>query len=291
MVITRLNSECIKCLMNKFLKNMPTDKGEEYKLQYIQTLLRILSEATLPDSAPVVMNRIEKALGMLQDFSKEKLFFNNLLMSKQEYIKMKIAAAKDPLRLAVNFAMLGNYIDFGALDSVSEEILHEKLDSAEKINIDDVELMNFKTDLVKAERLVYLTDNCGEVVLDKLLIEEIQREFPALKIHVLVRGERVLNDATMEDAEQIGLTQIVSVSGNGSGIAGTVLDDISEMSKAIIDSADVIVAKGQANFETLRYCGKNVYYLFLCKCKMFADRFGVVPQTGMILNDRRMKAE
>lgn len=291
MVITRLNSECIKCLMNKFLKNMPTDKGEEYKLQYIQTLLRILSEATLSDSAPVVMNRIEKALGMLQDFSKEKLFFNNLLMSKQEYIKMKIAAAKDPLRLAVNFAMLGNYIDFGALDSVSEEILHEKLDSAEKINIDDVELMNFKTDLVKAERLVYLTDNCGEVVLDKLLIEEIQREFPTLKIHVLVRGQQVLNDATMEDAEQIGLTQIVSVSGNGSGIAGTVLDDISETSKAIIDSADVIIAKGQANFETLRYCGKNVYYLFLCKCKMFADRFGVVPQTGMMLNDRRMKAE
>lgn len=291
MEITRLHSECIKCLMNKFLKNMPAGRGEKYNLFYIQTLLRVLSEAKLSDSAPIVMNRIEKELGTRGDFSKEKLYFNELLMREQEFIRGKIALSDDSLKLAVKFAQLGNYIDFGALDSVSEEVLKSRLDSADKMDIDETEFGNLKNDLVTAKRLVYLTDNCGEVVLDKLLIEEIKREFPKLEINVLVRGYPVLNDATLDDAKQIGLTDIVAVDGNGSGIAGTVLEDISNEAKAIIDSADVIIAKGQANFETLRYCKKNIYYLFLCKCKTFADRFGVESGTGMMLNDRRMKAE
>lgn len=289
MEITRLHSECIKCLLNKFLKNQPTDRDEGYNLFYIQTLLRILSEAKLTDSAPIIMNRIEKALGTRGDFSKEKLYFNELLIKKQDFIREKIASASEPLKLAVKFAQLGNYIDFGALDSVSEEVLESKLNSADKMEIDETEFRNLQTDLERAERLVYLTDNCGEVVLDKLLIEELKAQYPRLQVDVLVRGYPVLNDATMEDAEQIGLTEVANVTSNGSSIAGTVLEDISNKAKAIIDSADVIIAKGQANFETLRYCKKNIYYLFLCKCKTFADRFNVEPGTGMMINDRRME--
>lgn len=289
MEITRMHSECIKCLLNKFLKNMPADKDEEYNLFFIQTLLKVLSEAKLTDSAPIVMNRIEKALGARGDFTKEKLYFNRLLMDKQDFIREKIADSFEPLKLAVKFAQLGNYIDFGALDSVSEEVLESRLNSADETVIDEKEFENLKKDLEGAKRLVYLTDNCGEVVLDKLLIEEIKRQYPELKIDVLVRGFPVLNDATMEDAELIGLTDVVSVTSNGSPIAGTVLEDISDEAKAIVDSADVIIAKGQANFETLRYCKKNIYYLFLCKCKTFADRFNVEQGTGMMINDRRMK--
>lgn len=285
----RLHSECIKCLLNKFLKKLPDDAAEEYKLQFVQKLLKILSEAKLSESAPIVMNKIEKELGTTDDFSKEKQFFNELMMSKVPYISKKIESATDPLKLAVHFAMLGNYIDFGAMDSVSEKALEEKLDSAEDIVVDNTELENLKSELATANRLVYLTDNCGEVVMDKLLIEQIKKAFPKLKINVLVRGRPVLNDATMEDAEQIGLTKVVDVCGNGSRFAGTVLEDVSENALKIIDSADLIIAKGQANFETLRYCGKNIYYLFLCKCKMFSSRFGVAPHTGMLLNDLRMK--
>lgn len=285
----RLHSECIKCLLNKFLNKIPPDKDEKYRLYYIQTLLKIMSEADPADSAPVVMNRIEAVLGTANDFSEEKRFFNNLMMSKEEHIKGKIKKSDDPLKLAVCFAQLGNYIDFGALDSISEDVLQSKLDSAEGIAVDSAELKCLKDDLAKAERLTYLTDNCGEVVLDKLLIEQIKEQFPDIDITVLVRGRPVLNDATIDDARQIGLTETVKVFGNGSGIAGNVLSDISKEAKEVIDSADVIIAKGQANFETLRYCGKNIYYLFLCKCKMFSSRFGVPPQTGMLLNDLRMK--
>ena len=117
--------------------------------------------------------------------------------------------------------------------------------------------------------MVYLTDNCGEVVLDKMLVKLLKEMYPNLDITVIVRGEQILNDATMEDAVQIGMTDMVNVIGNGNNIAGTWLDAVSEQALKLIDQADVIIAKGQGNFETLYGCGKNIYYMFLCKCQLF----------------------
>jgi uncharacterized protein with ATP-grasp and redox domains len=142
--------------------------------------------------------------------------------------------------------------------------------------------------LGRAKRLVYLTDNCGEIVIDKLMIEQICKINPELHVTVIVRGKEILNDATMEDAIQVGLDQITTVTGNGSNIAGTCLDEISEEAKNLIEQADFIISKGQGNFETLQECGLNIYYLFLCKCMMFANRFQVPRFTGMLLNDIRM---
>ena len=85
------------------------------------------------------------------------------------------------------------------------------------------------------------------------------------------------------------MDKVVKISGNGSDIAGTCLDKVSKETREKIESADVVIAKGQGNFETMRHCGHNVYYLFMCKCKMFADRFNVPRFSGMFLNDKRMK--
>ena len=95
----------------------------------------------------------------------------------------------------------------------------------------------------------------------------------------------MLNDCTIEDAKQIGLDKLVNVYGNGTAVAGTVLEKISPDTKAIIDNADLVISKGQGNFETLHHCGKNIYYLFLCKCEMFAKRFNVQKFTGIFIND------
>ncbi len=96
------------------------------------------------------------------------------------------------------------------------------------------------------------------------------------------------NIISMEDAVQVGLTSIVEVIGNGSGVAGTDLTLISEEAKSKIEEADVIIAKGQGNFETLQMCGKNVYYIFMCKCDMFANRFQVPKYYGMFINDKNL---
>ena len=102
---------------------------------------------------------------------------------------------------------------------------------------------------------------------------------------MLVRGKAVLNDATMEDAKQIGLTEMVSVLGNGSGIAGTAFAKISEEARKVLKEADVILAKGQGNFESMYGCGLNVYYLFLCKCDWFVKRFGLTKNAGVFLRE------
>ena len=99
-------------------------------------------------------------------------------------------------------------------------------------------------------------------------------------------GKPVLNDATMEDAVQVGLDKAAQVIGNGTDVAGTCLEELSEQALDVINTADVMIAKGQGNFETLQKCGKNIYYIFMCKCDMFAKRFNVPKYTGVLINDK-----
>ena len=105
---------------------------------------------------------------------------------------------------------------------------------------------------------------------------------------MLVRGKDILNDCTIADAKEVGMDKIAKVVSNGTAIAGMCITKISEQAKDLINNADVIISKGQGNFESLRFCGKNIYYLFLCKCEMLASRLNSSALKGMLLNDLRM---
>lgn len=285
----RLKPECINCIVNKHLTAYPEGISETEKTDYMQSVLRIVSQASKDNSAPVIVGKIydlqREMFGMEKDFTEIKKYYNAEMMKRFDSFEQEIENAKDPFRAAVQYAMTGNYIDFGAMKTVDEEKLNELLCQAKDISFDETEYQKLKSEVLTNKKLVYLTDNCGEIVFDILLIKTIQKMNPNLQITVLVRGLPVLNDATMDDAVQIGLTEIVDVMGNGSGIAGTCLESISSEALQKIDEADFVISKGQGNFETLQECGKNIYYLFLCKCIMFANRFQVPQFTGMLLND------
>jgi uncharacterized protein with ATP-grasp and redox domains len=293
MEIKRLNSECVSCLVNKYLKKIPENTEESQKLKYMQRVLNIVAEAKVWQSAPEIVPKITAAqkeiFGFSEDFTEIKKYFNSLMLGLESQLENNILNSKEPLKLAFLYAMLGNYIDFGAMLSVDENKLRELLENAEELTVDDKEFRLLKEDLKKSKKLIYITDNCGEVVLDKLFIKAILKEYPNISVEAIVRGENVLNDATLTDAKQVFLDKLVTVTGNGTNIAGTCLSKLPEDIKTKIDNADIIISKGQANFETLRYCGKNIYYIFMCKCQMFADRFGVPKLSGMLLNDLRMK--
>ncbi len=111
--------------------------------------------------------------------------------------------------------------------------------------------------------------------------------YPDIKIDVIVRGRDVLNDATTDDAKQVGLDNIASVTQNGTGIAGTALNKINNESLALINNAYIIISKGMGNFETLKGSGLNIYYMFLCKCDKFCHMFDVPRFTYMFLNEKR----
>ena len=129
---------------------------------------------------------------------------------------------------------------------------------------------------------------CGEIVLDKLFLKELKKRFPHLELCVMVRGEEVLNDATLEDAETVGLHNVARVIPNGNGVGGTVENMLQGEAKEVLEQADIILSKGQANFETLNGCGRNIYYSFLCKCDWFSGRFQVERNTGMFLREREI---
>ena len=140
-----------------------------------------------------------------------------------------------------------------------------------------------RQDVCNAKKIVYLLDNCGEIVIDKLILEVIKSMNPQAEIMAIVRGEEAMNDATMEDAVQVGLNELVNVIGNGSDILGTCLKYISEEARTVIEEADVVLSKGQGNFETLQGYDKNIYYIFLCKCEMIAEMFGVEKFSPMLV--------
>ncbi|MCD8022757.1 MAG: ARMT1-like domain-containing protein [Lachnospiraceae bacterium] len=222
--------------------------------------------------------------GCVRDYSEEKSYYNQLLLKKEQGIREKIHSAEDPLLKALQFSLVGNYIDFSAVNNVEEEYLETLLKEVEQNSVTGEAYERLKRDLSSRRNLLFLTDNAGEGVLDKLFLEVIRESFPHLSVKVLVRGKPVLNDMTMEDALEIGLQKVAEVYDNGNGIAGTWLPELSSQAKDIWENAEVIIAKGQANYETLRLCGANIYFIFLCKCEMFCRSFQVPRYTGILVH-------
>ena len=137
-----------------------------------------------------------------------------------------------------------------------------------------------------ANDFLLIADNRGEIVLDKLFLEQLQKRFPKLRLSVLVRGGAVLNDATVEDAKYVGIDKYARVISNGLPIAGTVYSLRADEAREVLDGADVILAKGQGNYESLCKQGMHIFYSFLCKCELFTSRFDVRKLTGIIVEER-----
>lgn len=292
----KLNPYCMCCAVNKQEEKIRKFPDMDKKTEYMKKVMSILSSAEEQDCSPSLSVEIKKLYSEFwncpaEDYTEIKKEFNQLMLNVEASVDEKIRTSADPLETALLYARIGNYIDFAALENVSQETMLKLLENENQEPLSQTEYANFQTDLSTAKTLVYLTDNCGEIVLDKLAVKILKEKYPQLNITVIVRGYPVVNDATMEDAEEIGLTDIVKVTGNGSNVGGTWFPGLSNEARTLLEQADVILAKGQGNFETMNDCGLNVYYLFLCKCDLFQRRFHAKALQGMFLNERRIQME
>ncbi len=286
--------ECIYCIIDKAdLLFSEHETDEDKKVQFIKKVFNIISMSEKEDSPPYLTAQIIRVLNdelqlgdIYEDIKRE---YNELLVSMEDEILKTIYDSEDRLLTALKFAMAGNFIDFGAMDEVDVEQLKEIMFKAPQQAIDVVEYENFLKELENSGRLAYIIDNAGEIVLDKIFIKIIKELYPDLRIDAIVRGKPIYNDATILDAQEIGLCDLVNVVGNGTDIPGTHLETINEKSKMLIDNADFIISKGQGNFETLFGCGKNIYYIFLCKCDLFTKRFNLEKYKGIFVNEKNVK--
>ena len=228
-----------------------------------------------------------KYFGSVASFRDEKKQYNDLVLSMEDALREEINSSDDPLLTAFSFARAGNYIDFGALSDVDEKTF---LSLLEREELSDNDLQTFEAFAKQCETagsLLLLADNCGEIVLDKLFLEQLKKQYPQLKLSVMVRGGEVLNDVTVEDAEYAGIGSVAEIISSGIGVSGTVYRMLSDEAKSALDNADVILSKGQGNYEALSGQGRHIFYSFLCKCERFTNRFGVPRLTGIFVEEKQ----
>ena len=288
----KLNSKCMACQIRKQEAKIRHFNDEDRKKQYMEAIRQRFEHPKDDDCVPSISTELKKFYysfwGVpMEDFTRISKEYDQLMLDLEAELRSTIRYSEDPLKAALIYARTGNYIDFAALPEVSKETALSLIKSENKDDLDEQEYRQFCQDMKKAENVVYITDNCGEIVLDKIAIQILKKIFPNIRITALVRGLPAGNDATMEDAEFCGLTDVVPVLGNGNDVGGTWLHGISTHARELLYNADVIIAKGQGNYETLHGCGLNIYYLFLCKCDWFQQLFHAKLLQGMFINEKR----
>lgn len=278
----RISESCAKCLYDRQLNK--TDNA-----QYLAEIKELLDNRGENDTSPYMVylfNKVHvKYFGKGADYSEIKKQYNDLMLNLEEKFRMEIESAEDPLARSLVMARIGNYIDFGAMNHVDQDELLALFADTTMREDDEKTYRSFLKECGKASSFLLICDNCGEIVLDKLMIEQLVKRFPQIKVMVLVRGGEVLNDATIDDANYTGLDKVADIISNGEAIAGTIYDMMPQDAKNALDEADVILAKGQGNYESLSGQGRHIFYEFLCKCDLFTGRFAVPKLTGMFIEE------
>jgi len=238
-------------ILNSVLKELP---------KFPQTV-------TPPEIAVNVHRIVKKVSGNKDPYKKVKEKFNKKALKLYSGLKHKINKSDNHLLTASKLAIAGNIIDFGAggsnfdLDKTIEEVMSSNL-AIDHFN-------RFKDDILKSSSILYIGDNSGEIVFDRILIEEIKK-YSEADIFFVVRGEPILNDATIEDAEFVGIDKVAKVISDGYDAPAMLLSNSSKELKEVFDSADMVIAKGQGNYETLNEAEGNIYFLLKAKCLVLA---------------------
>ncbi len=274
--------DCIPCLARHALSaaRMATD-DEQVHERVLREAIGALSQIDMAASPPVMAQQIHRlvrqVMGADDPYRSVKQRFTQLALELSGPLRERIAASDDPLGTALRIALAGNAIDFGVYADVSEADLQRTLDRALKVPL-EAEIATFRQALLGVSDVLFLADNTGEIVFDRLLIEQL----PCPQVTVAVRGAPVINDATREDAETAGLTERYEVIDNGSDGPGTILTDCSAAFVRRFEQASLIIAKGQGNYETLSDVAGNIVFLFMAKCAVITSRLGCPIDTFQV---------
>ncbi len=284
-----MNAVCLQCYLKKHAQAASALGDEETATAFIREALRQFVDAPADvDSAHLggLVNPLyTKYFNTDPDrFREEKELSNRFVLERLEDIRRRVEETSDPVFAGLQFSILGNYLDFSALGkTVSFEKLDDMLTQALEMELDMQCYQKLRQDLEKGKKLLYLTDNAGEIGFDRIFAEILQKTYPHLQITFCVRGGPIANDATREDAELMEIPFPVIDSGNA--IGGTVISKICPEAKKALEEADVIIAKGMGNTESMYGCGYNVYYAFLVKCDRFIQFFDKPFMTPMLIKD------
>ena len=275
--------DCYPCFLRQALEAARMNgAGEQEQRAVLGQVMRILETADLAATPPETahrVHRIVRAVMRVPDpYRTIKAESTRQALDLYVHLKSLIEVAADPLEVGVRLAIAGNLIDYGPPDAPTGTTgLRTAVAGALKRPLAINHLEVFRNRLADSEHVLYLADNAGETVFDRVLIETMARP-----TSYVVKGAPVLNDATFEDAMAAGLDRVAHIIENGSDAPGTILDQWPAALREAFDAASLIVAKGQANYETLSDCGREVFFLLQVKCPVIA-RDLYVPVGSMVI--------
>ncbi len=270
----RTYADCFPCFIRQTiiaLRQLTDDEGLQERM--IKEVLPVIAAADMekpPAYTTTFLHRaIRQRLGE-DPFRNIKHTYNSLALGLYPRLRERVRESAEPLWTAARLAIAGNVIDFGIFTSVDiNGSVTRALEPC--IAVDDYP--SFLAAVRETDSILYLLDNAGEIVFDRLLIEELQAS--GKKVKAVVKGSAVLNDVTMEDALQVGLPELCEVTDNGSDAIGTILEWTSAEFRAEFEKADLVVSKGQGNFETLCGTRKRTFFLFQSKCEVVSKDLGL----------------
>jgi uncharacterized protein with ATP-grasp and redox domains len=276
----KVHLDCFPCFLRQALIALRLGTNDESLQEAIlKSILKDIQNADTSKppafTTTFIHRRIRQMLGN-DPFKEIKSRYNQIALGLLASLKSMIEKSEDPLWTSTRLAIAGNVIDFGIFTSVDiEGAINKALNN--HLAIDDYSL--FKNAIFSTDEILYLTDNAGEIVFDRLLIETLTKN--GRKVKAVVKGSPVINDSTIEDAQESGITKICEVIDNGSEAVGTILEMTSPAFQEIFKNSQLVISKGQGNFETLTGTRKNIFFLFQTKCDVISKELGLPP--GLML--------
>ena len=265
--------DCYSCLVRQSVeagRRASNDPATQERI--VRDVLGALSQADLslppPVHARTTHQVVHRHTGVHDPYLADKRRSNELALALVARYRPQLAACPDRFAMAVRLAAAGNIIDFGAHGELDLACLEETIEHALASPLPELTLARLRERTAKADRILYLADNAGELAFDRLLIEQL----PPGKVTVAVKGAPILNDALREDAEAVGIGEVATVIDNGTGIAGTWLAETPAAFLDLFLAADVVISKGQGNYETLSEAPRDVFFLLKVKCPMVSRR-------------------
>ncbi len=280
--------ECYPCFLNQILSlSRRSGYGEEGRRRVVNRVLDELRELPQgmkpPEMGREIYRMVREETGIRDLFAEEKRESNAGALKAAPRVREAVRRSDDPLFSALEFAIAGNNIDFGARHDfdIAEEIASLVEDETQLIKNEEPSLFAysaFKERLAAVHerrgRLLYIADNAGELVFDGILAETIAERYPGISITMAVREEPILNDATFADAEETGVAAVLRVVSSGSTAPGTILEECSEAFQREFSRSEAVISKGQGNYETLSEQSRELFFLLKIKCGVIAKDTG-----------------
>jgi damage-control phosphatase, subfamily I len=295
MLLGRLNKmktyfDCIPCFLRQTVEAARNVTDDETVIEKVlRDVLRATADADFDRPPPyvgqLIHRRIKALTGIRDPYLAAKKRLNRLTLDALSELGDIVNRAADPLLAAARLSIAANAIDMGISTSFSSTDIQTALQEFSKAPFTG-DVPKFKKAVEQADEILFLADNAGEIAVDKLLIETLGPR----RVTLAVRGGPVLNDAVREDAQDVKIPHTVELIDNGSDAPGTILSDCSDTFLKKFHCADLIIAKGQGNFESLSEVQKNIFFLFKVKCPVISRRSALPLGTHALLHQSEIPA-